>query len=82
MDKKLLIYMDCCCLNRPGDDQNQDKIRIESNVIMSILYKCFYGSWKLIGSDIVEYEIMKTPDLMKRNKALHLYTVKLVYEGD
>jgi hypothetical protein len=76
MDKELLVYMDCCCLNRPGDDQNQDKIRIESNAIMSILYKCFYGSWKLIGSDIVEYEIMKTPDLMKRNKALHLYAVK------
>jgi predicted nucleic acid-binding protein len=40
------------------------------------LFKCFYGSWKLIGSDIVEYEIMKTPDLNKRNKALNLYSVK------
>jgi predicted nucleic acid-binding protein len=72
----MLIYMDCCCLNRPNDDQTQDKIRIESDVILAILFKCFYSSWKLIGSDVVEYEIMKTPDLNKRNKALELYKVR------
>jgi hypothetical protein len=76
MDDNLLIYMDCCCLNRPNDDQTQDKIRIESDVIIAILFKCCYGSWKLIGSDVVEYEIMKTPDLNKRNKALELYKIK------
>ncbi|MDR1148329.1 MAG: PIN domain-containing protein [Spirochaetaceae bacterium] len=76
MDNELLIYMDCCCLNRPADDQMQDKIRIESDAVIGILFKCFYGSWKLIGSDIIEYEIMKTPDLNKRNKALNLYSVK------
>jgi hypothetical protein len=75
MDEKI-IYMDCCCLNRPNDDQTQDKIRIESEAIIAILFKCFYGSWKLIGSDVVEYEIKKTPDLNKRNKALELYKVK------
>ena len=68
--------MDCCCLNRPNDDQTQDKIRIESDTIMAILFKCYYGSWKLTGSDVLEYEIMKTPDLNRRNKTLDLYTVK------
>jgi hypothetical protein len=68
--------MDCCCLNRPADDQTQDKIRIETDAIIGILFKCFYGSWKLIGSDIVEYEIMKMPDLNKRDKALNLYSAK------
>jgi hypothetical protein len=76
MNNELLIYMDCCCLNRPTDDQTQDKIRIETDAIIGILSKCFYGSWKLIGSDIVEYEIMKTPDLNKQNKALNLYSMK------
>ena len=33
----------------------------------------FYG---IEGSDVVEYEIMKTPDLNKQNKALNLYSVK------
>ena len=72
----ILIYMDCCCLNRPSDDQTQDRIRIESDAIVAILFKCFYNSWKLIGSDIIEYEIMKTPDINKRNKALNLYKIK------
>jgi hypothetical protein len=75
IDSGLSIYMDCCCLNRSADDQTQDKIRIESDAIIGILSKCFYGSWKLIGSDIVEYEIIRTPDLNKRNRALNLYSL-------
>ena len=71
----MLIYMDCCCLNRPNDDQTQDKIRIESEAIIAILYKCFYNSWKLIGSDVLEYEIIKTPDIEKMNKTLNLYKI-------
>jgi hypothetical protein len=61
IDSELSIYMDCYYLNRPTDDQIQDKIHIESDAIIGILFKCFYDSWKLIGSDIVEYEIMQTP---------------------
>jgi hypothetical protein len=37
MDNELLVYMDCCCLNRPADDQTQDKIRIETDAIIGIL---------------------------------------------
>ena len=74
--KDRLIYMDCCCLNRPSDDQTQEKIRIENDVIIAILSKCFYGSWRLIGSDIIDYEIMKTPDINKRNRAFDLYKIK------
>jgi len=39
------IYMDVCCLNRPFDDQTQDKIRIESDAILAILSKCISGKW-------------------------------------
>jgi len=72
----MLIYMDCCCLNRPNDDQTQDRIRIESDVIVAILSKCFYGPWKLVGSDIVEHEVAKTPDLNRKNRTLNLYRIK------
>jgi len=68
--------MDCCCLNRPNDDQTQDKIRIESDAIIAILFKCYYGSWTLVGSDVIEYEIMKTPDVNKKNKVLDLYKIR------
>ena len=31
------IYLDVCCLNRPFDDQNQPRIRLESEAILIIL---------------------------------------------
>jgi hypothetical protein len=48
MNKELLVYMDCCYLNQPVDDQTPDKIRIETDAIIGRLFKCFYGSWRLI----------------------------------
>jgi len=30
------IYMDVCCLNRPFDDQKQDRIRVESDAVLAI----------------------------------------------
>jgi predicted nucleic acid-binding protein len=72
----VLIYMDCCCFNRPSDDQAQDKIYIESDVIIAILLRCSFGPWRLIGSDVLEYEIMKTPDQNKEERAFTLYRIK------
>jgi hypothetical protein len=31
------IYLDVCCLNRPFDDQRQDRIRLEAEAIERIL---------------------------------------------
>ena len=53
--------MDVCCLNRPFDDQSQDRIRIESEAILVILNKCLYD-WTLVGSEAIDYEIFKIPD--------------------
>jgi len=48
---------------------------MESDAVIAILSRCLYGSWELAGSDIIEHEIMKTPDLGKRNRALVLYSI-------
>ena len=53
--------MDVCRLNRPFDDQSQDRIRIESEAILAILNKCLYD-WTLVGSEAIDYEIFKIPD--------------------
>ncbi len=55
------IYMDVCCLNRPFDDQSQDRIRIESEAVLAILNRCLHD-WVLIGSEAIDYEISKIPD--------------------
>lgn len=56
------IYLDVCCLNRPFDDQSEDRIRLESEAIITILSHCHSKEWELIGSEIIEFEISKTPD--------------------
>jgi len=65
--------MDACCYNRPMDDQNQDRIYIESEVIKSILLKCEQGVIKLLGSNVIEYELNNNPNIDKKNKSLVLY---------
>ena len=68
------IYMDVCCLNRPFDDCNNDRISIESEAILKILYRCQEESWQLLGSDTIDLEISRTSDLDKKQKVLSLYS--------
>ena len=69
----MTIYMDCCCLNRPFDDQLQDKIRIESDAVIAILSKCSLGVWRLVSSEVLDIEIASIPDSWKKGKVLELY---------
>ncbi|KKM10755.1 hypothetical protein SY88_11725 [Clostridiales bacterium PH28_bin88] len=66
------IYLDACCLNRPFDDQTQDRIRLESEAVLSILNRCQMGEWQLIGSEALDYEIFKIPDDDRKQKVLIL----------
>lgn len=62
------IYLDVCCLNRPLDDHTQDRIRLESEAVLTILSHVSDKKWQMIGSDVIDYEISKTPDPDRRNK--------------
>lgn len=61
------IYMDVCCFNRPCDDQTQDRIRIESEAVLTILSRC-QEDWTLVGSEVIDYEVSKIPDEERREK--------------
>ena len=65
--------MDVCCLNRLFDDQGHDKVRLETEAIVSILKRCDDKKWELIGSDIIVLEALKNPDAIKRQKVLRLH---------
>jgi predicted nucleic acid-binding protein len=62
------IYLDVCCLNRPFDDQTQDRIHLESEAVRAILNCCQSGEWQLVGSEVVDFEISKIPDDDRRQK--------------
>jgi len=66
------IYFDVCCLNRPYDDQDQDRIHMESEAIITIFKHIEYSDWLLINSGVVNYEISKTSDIERKERLLSL----------
>jgi predicted nucleic acid-binding protein len=62
----LRIYLDVCCLNRPFDDQRQDRIRLEAEAVLLILGRCEAGTWQWLSSAVVEEEVNNTPSSERR----------------
>ena len=56
------IYLDVCCLNRPYDDQTQQRVHLESEAVIIILNYCQSGEWQLVSSKALEVEIAQTPN--------------------
>jgi hypothetical protein len=42
------IYLDACCLNRPFDNQSQERVRLESEAIQAIHRQVAIGDLQLI----------------------------------
>lgn len=63
------VYLDTCCLNRPFDDQTQERIRLEAEAILAILSRIEKGDWDWIGSEVLTDEIEQTPDTQKLSRA-------------
>lgn len=66
------IYMDVCCLNRPFDDLEQERIRLEAEAILSILQCCQNREWSLVSSNALEFELEKTPNREKAEQVSSL----------
>ncbi len=61
------IYLDTCCLNRPFNDQTQDRIRRETEAIQTLLKYRFTEQYLWVTSDVLILEIDNTPDRNQRN---------------
>ncbi len=66
------IYLDVCCLNRPYDDQTQDRIRLEAEAVLLILRRFRTQDWKWVTSEAVEFEVDRMPDSSRRAKVRRL----------
>ncbi|GHU49627.1 hypothetical protein FACS1894200_08480 [Spirochaetia bacterium] len=74
------IYLDNCCLNRPFDNQSQDKIKLESEAVLSIIQRCqILADWYFFSSDILEDEIEGNADPVKKLELLNLYEASSVH---
>ena len=62
------IYLEVCCLNRPFDDQAQERIRLESEAVLAILRRVETQQWELAGGEVVEFETDRMPDVERRQR--------------
>lgn len=69
------IYLDVCCLCRPFDDHGQDKIRLESEAVLTVIDHGQANDWVLFTSDVTEAEISNIPAADKRQKVQLLFTL-------
>ena len=63
-----LIYLDVCCLNRPFDDLQQERVRLESEAVLLILARCQQQEWRLLSSEAILAEISQTLDLERQTQ--------------
>jgi predicted nucleic acid-binding protein len=62
------IYLDTCSLNRPFDDQSQERIRLETEAVMILLARLSRREWTWLGSQALEIEIDRAPDADQRSR--------------
>lgn len=73
--KKMKIYLDNCCYNRPFDDQTQERIHLESEAILTVLQRGQSGIYTIVGSDVLQLEIERMHDVVKKQQVKDLYKV-------
>ena len=71
----MIIYLDNCCYNRPFDDQTQERIHLESEVILTVLKMGQMKKVSIVGSEILELEMKRMQDENKKRKVLDLYGI-------
>ena len=64
------VYLDVCCLNRPFDDQSQERVRLEADAIKSITRRMDNSELIGVGSTAVLTEIDNNRD-QERKAQLH-----------
>ena len=65
------VYLDVSCLNRPFDDQNQFRVRMEAEAISLIIDRFNTGEWQHVSSEMATIEIDAMSDKTRRAK-VHL----------
>ena len=69
------VYLDNCCLQRPLDNQTQPRISVETEAVFALLAAAKSGEISLCNSEVLQYEIARVPDDVRRFEALSLLSL-------
>ena len=62
------LYIDLGCYNRPFDDQTQERIRLETEAVLSVLTRVVEGKETLLWSWVMSFENDKHPRPDRRDE--------------
>lgn len=65
------IYLDNCCFNRPYDDQDSLRVRLETEVKLEIQNRIREGEFDLVWSYILTFENGQNPHEERREEIRH-----------
>jgi len=66
------LYLDLCLFYRPFDDQSNERIKLETNILIILLGYVSSGKAHLVNSFALEFENSKNPNLENRLKVTSL----------
>jgi predicted nucleic acid-binding protein len=69
------LYLDTCFLNRPFDDQSNDRVRLETEALRLVFGHSDTGNWAIVGSSVLDLEISRTQDIARRDALQELISV-------
>ena len=72
------LYLDSCSLQRPLDDQQQARVRLETEAILALLDQIENKEIVLLNSEVLLYEINRIPNLQRRHHALEILALSYV----
>lgn len=64
------VYLDNCSIQRPLDDKSQLRIAVEAECVLKVLDLADAGAISLISSELLEFEIKRTPNIFRRRHAM------------
>ena len=78
------VYLDNCCFNRPYDDQDSLRIRIETEVKLEIQNRIRSGTLELAWSYILDYENSQNPNEERREEIAEWrsFVKNIIYAGE
>lgn len=63
------VYLGNCAIQRPLDDKSQIRIALEAEAVLGIISLCKLKIIELLSSDILVFEISKTPNMTRKEYA-------------
>lgn len=78
----MLLYLDTCALNRPLDEQNDNRIIEETDAILQILSEVTKNKNRLAWSFVIDFETDRNPFAYKREWVWGLKKYHCVFQPE